>query len=114
MYAMKKKLAEDSIHSKGIVNRIQVLEKTIAESNAIVEETSTKLPQLEQQKADAVASKNYKMAGQLTLQIKQFQTKKETATMNAATAQEELTSIKASSASELQELEVYEWKEDYV
>ena len=71
MYAMKKKLAEDSIHSKGIVNRIHVLEKTIADSNSVVEETSTKLPQLEQQKADAVTSKNYKMAGQLTLQIKQ-------------------------------------------
>ena len=109
MYSMKKKLAEDSIHSKGIVNRIQVLEKTIAESNAIVDETSTKLPQLEQQKTDAVGSKNYKMAGQLTLQIKQLQTKKETATMNAATAQEELNSIRASSSAELQELEVRKW-----
>ena len=109
MYSMKKKLAEDSIHSKGIVNRIQGLEKTIAESNAIVDETSTKLPQLEQQKTDAVGSKNYKMAGQLTLQIKQLQTKKETATMNAATAQEELNSIRASSSAELQELEVRKW-----
>ena len=69
MFNMKKDLAENSIHSKGITNRMQVLEKTINDNQQIVNETSTKLPQLEQQKADAVASKNYKVAGQVTTQI---------------------------------------------
>lgn len=103
---MKKDLAENSIHSKGIVNRMQVLEKTISDNNAVVEETSTKLPQLEQQKADAVASKNYKVAGQVTSQIKQLQAKKEAASMTMASAEEELNGIKASSAEELAALDV--------
>lgn len=106
MFNMKKDLAENSIHSKGIVNRMQVLEKTISDNNAVVEETSTKLPQLEQQKADAVASKNYKVAGQVTSQIKQLQAKKEAASMTMASAEEELNGIKASSAEELAALDV--------
>lgn len=106
MFNMKKDLAENSIHSKGIVNRMQVLEKTISDNNAVVEETATKLPQLEQQKADAVASKNYKVAGQVTSQIKQLQAKKEAASMTMTSAEEELNGIKASSAEELAALDV--------
>ena len=103
---MKKDLAENSIHSKGITNRRQVLEKTISDNNQIFDETSNKLPQLEQQKAEAVASKNYKVAGQVTSQIKQLQTRKENASMAAASAQEELNAIKSASSSELAALEV--------
>lgn len=103
---MKKDLAENSIHSKGITNRMQVLEKTINDNQQIVNETTTKLPQLEQQKADAVASKNYKVAGQVTTQIKQLQAKKEAASMTAASAEEELNAIKSNSAAELAALDV--------
>ena len=106
MFNMKKDLAENSIHSKGITNRMQVLEKTINDNQQIVNETSMKLPQLEQQKADAVASKNYKVAGQVTTQIKQLQAKKEAASMTAASAEEELNAIKSNSAAELAALDV--------
>lgn len=105
MYAQKKQLAADSVHSQGILNRIQALEKTIAENSAIVTEVGSKLPDLEKQKAEAVASKNYKVAGQLTNQIKQLQARKDTADMAVATANEELSAIRADSAKELQELE---------
>ena len=106
MLALKKELDDGSITTKSVLNRIQALEKTVADSNAVIAETSAKLPELEQQKASAVESKNYKMAGQLTMQIKQLMSKKESATMAAATAQEELSAIRASSASDLAELEV--------
>ena len=106
MFNMKKDLAENSIHSKGITNRMQVLEKTINDNQQIVNETTTKLPQLEQQKADAVASKNYKVAGQVTTQIKQLQAKKEAASMTAASAEEELNTFKSNSAAELAALDV--------
>lgn len=106
MFNVKKSFAEDSIHSKGITNRIQVLEKSVADNHAIVDDTSAKLPQLEQQKADAVASRNYKVAGQLTSQIKQLQSQKETATIAEASAQEELNAIRASSKDELAALDV--------
>lgn len=105
MYAMRKALEENSIHSKGITNRMQVLESTISTNEAIINETSTKLPELEQQKTEAVAAKNYKMAGQVTSQIKQLQTKKESASMALASAQEELSGIKSGSAEELAALE---------
>ena len=104
--ALEKELDAGSITTKSVLNRIQALEKTVADSNAVIAETSSKLPELEQQKATAVESKNYKMAGQLTMQIKQLMSKKESATMAAATAQEELGAIRASSASDLAELEV--------
>lgn len=105
MYAMRKALEENSIHSKGITNRMQVLESTISTNEAIINETSTKLPELEQQKTEAVAAKNYKMAGQVTSQIKQLQAKKESASMALASAQEELNGIKSGSAEELAALE---------
>lgn len=88
------------------MNRIQVLERTIAENAQIVEEVSAKLPQLEQQKAEAVAGKNYKMAGQVTTQIKQLQSRKESASTAGAAAQEELGAVRADSAEELAALEV--------
>ena len=111
MFNLKKSFAEDSVHSKGITNRIQVLEKTIADNHAIVDEASSKLPELEQQKADAVASKNYKAAGQLTSQIKQLQSRKEGATIAEASAQEELNAVRASSKDELMALDVGESEE---
>lgn len=84
---------------------MQVLESTISTNEAVISETSTKLPQLEQQKTEAVAAKNYKMAGQVTSQIKQLQAKKESASMALASAQEELNGIKSGSAEELAALE---------
>ena len=87
MFNVKKSFAEDSIHSKGITNRIQVLEKSVADNHAVAEDIAAKLPQLEQQKTDAVASRNYKVAGQ-------------------ASAQEELNAIRASSKDQLAALDV--------
>ena len=106
MFNVKKSFAEDSIHSKGITNRIQVLEKSVADNHAVAEDIAAKLPQLEQQKTDAVASRNYKVAGQLTSQIKQMQGQKENATVAEASAQEELNAIRASSKDQLAALDV--------
>ena len=105
MYAQKKQLAADSVHSQGIINRIQMLEKTIADNTAIVQDASSKLPSLEKQKAEAIASKNYKAAGQITNQMKQLQAAKDTADMALSQATEELNGIRADSSKELQELE---------
>lgn len=105
MYSQQRALEESSIHSKGITNRMQSLEATIKSSEATINEVTTKLPQLEQQKAEAVEARNYKMAGQVTSQIKQLQLKKESASMALASAQEELNGIKSGSADELAALE---------
>ena len=50
MLALKKELDDCSITTKSVLNRIQALEKTVADSNAVIAETSSKLPELEQQK----------------------------------------------------------------
>ena len=105
MYAQKKQLAADSVHSQGIINRIQMLEKTIADNTAIVQDASSKLPDLEKQKAEAIAAKNYKAAGQITNQMKQLQAAKDTADMTLSQATEELNGIRSDSSKELQELE---------
>ena len=73
---------------------------------SFAEDIAAKLPQLEQQKTDAVASRNYKVAGQLTSQIKQMQGQKENATVAEASAQEELNAIRASSKDQLAALDV--------
>ena len=47
MLALKKELDAGSITTKSVLNRIQALEKTVADSNAVIAETSSKLPELE-------------------------------------------------------------------